>query len=101
MAAQTLQKYGYTNIYTLTSGLNAWKVAGYPVVEGVHVLSKTFGEIVGEILNSVPKLLPEDLKRLIDSKDESFVVIEVRPLAEFAHNAHRLAGLVAFGPERV
>ncbi|AIF52413.1 rhodanese-like domain-containing protein [Pelosinus sp. UFO1] len=82
LAAHTLKKYGYTNIYILAGGLNSWKIAGYPVVEGIHVLSKSFGEIVGEIRKSVPKLSATELKKIIDSNEDSFVIIEVRPLEE-------------------
>lgn len=82
LAAGTLEKNGYTDVYYLEGGLTAWKKAGYPVVQGIHVLSKAFGEIVGEIRNSVPTLQPEDLKKLIDSVHDNYIIIEVRPTGE-------------------
>ncbi len=82
LAARTLESYGYTNIYYLAGGLNAWKDAGYPLVKGVHVLSKSFGEIVGEIRKLVPVILPEDLKPLYDEHPDEYIILEVRPEEE-------------------
>ncbi len=82
LAAHTLESYGYTNIYCLAGGLHAWKNAGYPLVEGVHVLSKSFGEIVGEIRKLVPVILPEDLKQLLDKQPDEYIILEVRPEGE-------------------
>jgi rhodanese-related sulfurtransferase len=33
MAAALLQKRGYDNVAVIIGGVNAWKAAGYPVVE--------------------------------------------------------------------
>ena len=33
-AATTLAKLGYTNVYNLTGGFNAWKQAGFPMAGG-------------------------------------------------------------------
>jgi rhodanese-related sulfurtransferase len=82
LAAGTLEKHGYTNLYVLTGGLDAWKKAGLPVVRGVHVLSKAFGEIVGEVRQDVSRLSPAEVKALVDSGDDNFVIIEVRPQEE-------------------
>ena len=82
LAASTLEKHGYTALYILDGGLDAWKKAGLPVVKGVHVLSKAFGEIVGEVWNVVPKLSPGEVKALLDSGDDNVVIIEVRPQEE-------------------
>ena len=40
LAAETLQRNGYTNIHVLKGGLIAWQEAGNPLVEGVNVPAK-------------------------------------------------------------
>ncbi len=82
LAAATLENNGYTQVYYLDGGLNEWKKRGNAVVTGVHVLSKSFGEIVGEVWDLVPKLSPTAVKALLDSGEDDFVIIEVRPREE-------------------
>jgi rhodanese-related sulfurtransferase len=82
LAAATLERYGYTNIHILEGGINAWQQAGHPIVKGVHVLSKSFGEIVGELRNLVPVVLPEEFQKLLEANRDDYVIIEVRPAAE-------------------
>lgn len=82
LASRTLEKHGYTNIYYLAGGISAWQGAGFSLVKGVHVLSKSFGEIVGEIRRNAPQLSPQDLKQLIDANRQDYIVIEVRPAEE-------------------
>jgi len=46
LAAPTLAEMGYTEVFVLTGGLEAWRRAGRPVVQGLNVPSKVFGEHV-------------------------------------------------------
>lgn len=82
LSAHTLERYGYSNIYILEGGIGAWEDEGFPVVKGVHVLSKSFGEIVGEIHNVVPTILPQELHPLLESNPDDYIIIEVRPSGE-------------------
>ncbi|HWQ43256.1 MAG TPA: rhodanese-like domain-containing protein [Desulfosporosinus sp.] len=77
-AANTLEKGGYTNVYILAGGLDGWKSAGFPEVKGLHVPSKAFGEIVGEIWEDVMPISPEELHAHLSK----YTVIEVRPAEE-------------------
>lgn len=79
-AALTLEKYGYPNVAYLDGGLDAWKKEGNPVVEGVNVPSKTFGELIAAREN-LPQLPPEELKAWLES-NVAVIVIEVRPPEE-------------------
>lgn len=79
LAAHTLEEHGYSNVFCLEGGLNAWKEAGNQVVEGVNVPCKAFGERVA-VREKLPQLPPEELKRWLD--DDGAIVIEVRPPEE-------------------
>ncbi len=84
LAAETLQRNGYTNIHVLKGGLIAWQEAGNPLVEGVNVPSKIFGEIFAsrtELKEITPRELNEWQKR-----GEDLTIIEVRPPEEVEHS---------------
>jgi rhodanese-related sulfurtransferase len=34
LAAESLQKMGYTNVISMDGGMRAWREAGYPIVKG-------------------------------------------------------------------
>ena len=46
LAAPTLGDMGYTEVFVLAGGLTAWRASGRPVVQGLNVPSKVFGEQV-------------------------------------------------------
>src|SRR5258705_6017695 len=46
LAAATLGEIGYTEVFVLAGALEAWRRAGQPVVQGLNVPSKVFGERV-------------------------------------------------------
>src|SRR6185295_7391255 len=46
LAAATLGEMGYTEVFVLAGGIEAWRRAGQPVVQGLNVPSKVFGERV-------------------------------------------------------
>lgn len=77
LAAATLEKLGYTDVYYLDGGVDAWKREGYSTVEGVNVPSKLFGEEI-IAMHPIPKIQPLELKELME-KNEDFCTIEVRP----------------------
>ena len=99
LAAATLEEQNYTQVRVLEGGLQAWQRQGLPIVRGVHVLSKAFGEIVGEYWRVVPKLTPRDLKTWMDSGRDDFVVIEVRPYEEAAKTGSIPGAVVVSGVE--
>ncbi len=84
LAAATLERHGYANVHTLAGGLGAWDKTGFPLVEGVHVLSKAFGEIVAEADDGVPAISPAALKADLEADPGGHVIIEVRPPGEVA-----------------
>src|SRR5262245_43892598 len=44
LAAPTLAAMGYSDVRVLQGGIAAWRAAGRPVVQGLNVPSKVFGE---------------------------------------------------------
>jgi rhodanese-related sulfurtransferase len=81
LAAQTLSELGYTNVSVLDGGLTAWQREGGPVVSGVNVPSKAFGEKV-QYEQAVPDISPEELKQLLDANSE-IVIFDVRTPEEY------------------
>jgi rhodanese-related sulfurtransferase len=80
-AANRLEQLGYLQVAILAGGLAAWRAAGRESVSGVNVPSKGFGEKVHHD-RDVPDLAPEELKQLIDSKQE-LVILDVRTPEEY------------------
>lgn len=81
LAAKTLEKYEYSNVYYLEGGLNSWKAEEHPVVEGTHVIGKVFGEIVGDVRKMMTKISPKELRSWMQ-KNDNYIVLEVRPSEE-------------------
>lgn len=81
LAAKTLERYGYSNIFYLEGGLNSWKAEEHPVVEGTHVVGKAFGEIVGDVRKMMTKISPKELRSWMQ-KNDNYIVLEVRPSEE-------------------
>ncbi len=57
LAAVTLEQLGYQKVRVLEGGLPAWAEAGFPMVTGVNVRSKEFGEKV-HVKSYVPEISP-------------------------------------------
>ncbi len=76
LAAATIEQLGYENVYVLEGGLPAWVTAGFPMVVGVNVPSKEFGEKV-QIEKKVPEISPEELSARFARQDK-IVVFDVR-----------------------
>jgi rhodanese-related sulfurtransferase len=81
LAARTLAELGYRNVSVLDGGLAAWERDGRPVVSGVNVPSKAFGEKV-QHEQAVPDISPEELKRLLDVNSK-IVIFDVRTPEEY------------------
>ena len=104
-AASRLIAMGYQNVRVLEDGISGWREAGYTLFKGVHVPSKTFGELVEEN-HHTPRITPGALKLMMERGDD-FVVLDGRsrieftkmnipgavscPNAELAYRLHRLA----------
>jgi len=80
-AAQRLAALGYTDVHRLRGGTRAWKAAGLALFAGVHLPSKTFGELVEQVYRT-PRVSAADLAAMMERK-EDVVVLDGRPLAEF------------------
>lgn len=80
-AAARLQALGYRHVRVLRGGAAAWAEAGYTLFKGVHVPSKTFGELV-EIHSHTPLISAADLKLKIERGDD-VVILDGRPRGEY------------------
>jgi rhodanese-related sulfurtransferase len=81
LAASTLGRLGYEQIYVLDGGLSAWQSERRPTVSGVNVPSKAFGERVHHERN-VPDLTAEELKSL-QGRSTDLVILDVRTPEEY------------------
>ncbi|MEX2223010.1 MAG: rhodanese-like domain-containing protein [Candidatus Rokuibacteriota bacterium] len=82
LAAPTLGEMGYTEVFVLTGGLDAWRSAGRPVVQGLNVPSKVFGERVLHEFKT-PEISPLDLSaRIAEGRD--MVIVDTRTPEEYA-----------------
>ena len=81
-AAAHAEALGYRNVHVLAGGAPAWQRAGYTLYAGVNVPSKTFGELV-EHAKHTPRLTAQAVQAMRDA-GENFVIVDGRPLAEYA-----------------
>ena len=81
LAAQRLADLGYTDVSVFEGGVQGWKAAGGELFKDVNVPSKSFGEFV-ESKRHTPSLSAQEVKHLIDSK-EDVVVVDVRRFDEY------------------
>ena len=80
-ALSKLKALGYTDVAILEDGCEGWKKAGLELFSGVNVPSKAFGEFI-EHRYETPRIPPEDLKSLIESK-RKLVILDSRPFEEY------------------
>ena len=80
LAAATMEQLGYQRVYVLEGGFPAWETAGFPMVAGVNVPSKVFGEKV-HVEKNVPDISPEELSTRLKRGDK-IVVFDVRTVEE-------------------
>src|SRR3989442_3623730 len=69
LARPTLAAMGYSNVRALAGGLAAWRAAGRPIVQGINVPSKVFGEQVFHAAKT-PHVAPHELARRIAAGDD-------------------------------
>ena len=81
LAAQKLIDLGYTDVSIFIDGVQGWKAAGGELFKDVNVPSKSFGELV-EAKRHTPSLSAQEVKQLIDAK-EDVVVVDVRRFDEY------------------
>ena len=81
LAAERLSKLGYLDVAVFKGGVTGWKAAGGEVFKDVNVPSKSFGEFV-ESKRHTPSLSAQEVKKLIDDK-EDVVVVDVRRFDEY------------------
>jgi rhodanese-related sulfurtransferase len=81
LAAERLSKLGYVDVAVFEGGVTGWKAAGGEVFKDVNVPSKSFGEFV-ESKRHTPSLSAQEVKKLIDDK-EDIVVVDVRRFDEY------------------
>ena len=81
LARPTLAAMGYRDVRTLEGGLAAWRAAGRPLVQGVNVHSKVFGE---QALHhwKTPEILPTQLAERIARRDD-MVIVDSRTPEEY------------------
>ena len=72
-ARPTLEAMGYRDVQALDGGLAAWRAAGKPLVQGVNVPSKVFGE---QALHTwkTPEILPPALAERMKRGDDLLIV---------------------------
>ena len=81
LAAERLSALGYVDVAVFEGGVKAWIAAGGEVFKDVNVPSKSFGEFV-ESKRHTPSLSAQEVKKLIDDK-EDVVVVDVRRFDEY------------------
>jgi rhodanese-related sulfurtransferase len=82
LAADVLDKAGYSDLHILDGGIAAWAGAGFELFSGVNVPSKAFGEFV-EHERGTPSIGPRELDALMRSGTD-MVVLDSRPFDEYA-----------------
>jgi rhodanese-related sulfurtransferase len=81
LAADTIRAMGYLDVRVLEGGLTAWRKAGRPVVQGVNVPSKVFGERALHEMKT-PQIAPHELARRIERGDD-MVIVDARTVEEY------------------
>lgn len=81
VAADRLERFGYSDVAMLAGGTPAWAAAGLELFSGMHVPSKAFGEFV-EHAYGTPSVSAEELKGIMDS-GRKLVVLDSRPMDEY------------------
>jgi rhodanese-related sulfurtransferase len=82
LAGPTLAAMGYTEVRALEGGLAAWRRAGRPLVQGVNVPSKVFGERALHEMKT-PQVTPRALEARIRA-GEAMVIVDSRTPEEYA-----------------
>lgn len=81
-AIEQFRALGFTEVSSLTGGLQAWRDAGYELFQDVNSYSKAFGELV-ESRRHTPSLAAPDVQALIDEKAD-IRILDARRFEEYA-----------------
>ena len=98
LAAQRFITMGFSDVSVFEGGVQGWKAADGEVFKDVNVPSKSFGELV-ESKRHTPSLSAQEVKQLIDNK-EDVVVVDVRRFDEY-HTMSIPTGISVPGAELV
>src|SRR5437879_4149466 len=85
VALPALGELGYTDVRPLAGGLAAWRTEGRPLVEGINVPSKVFGERVLHE-HKTPQLAPHELWERIERGDD-LLIVDARTPEEYARGS--------------
>ena len=80
-AAHSVRRRGFTNVAVLTGGVQAWADAGFDVHDGIHTVSKAFGEHVAH-RRSTPMMSADELRHRRE-RGLPVAVVDCRPEPEF------------------
>lgn len=81
LAAGTLEKLGYCDVRYLAGGLEAWRAAGQPTVEGWGTPSREYGEKVA-LEAGIPEITPQEVIGR-QKQGERFIILDSRTVAEY------------------
>jgi rhodanese-related sulfurtransferase len=84
LAHPTLASMGYRDVRVLAGGLSGWRAAGRPIVQGVNVPSKVFGEQVLHACKT-PHLTPAELEARRRAGAD-LVIVDSRTPEEYARS---------------
>src|SRR5438046_8295674 len=84
-ALPTLGEMGYTDLEILAGGLAVWRADGRPLVQGINVPSKVFGERALHEWKT-PQLAPHELHERITRGDD-LLIVDARTPEEYAPGA--------------
>ena len=80
-AAHVARRQGYTNVAVLAGGVEAWADAGCDVHDGIHTMSKAFGEHVAHV-RATPMISADELRRRREH-GQAIALVDCRPEPEF------------------
>ena len=81
-AGHKIRRSGFTNVAVLAGGVEAWAGAGFDVHDGIHTMSKAFGEHVGHVRDT-PTISAQELRSRRE-QGEAVALVDCRPEPEFA-----------------
>ena len=82
LAGHQIRRSGFTNVAVLAGGVEAWASAGFDVHDGIHTMSKAFGEHVAHH-RGTPMISAEEMRRRHE-RGQAVALVDCRPEPEFA-----------------
>ena len=80
-AGHQIRRSGFTNVAVLAGGVEAWAHAGHDVHDGMHTMSKAFGEHVARALRT-PMMTAAELRALRE-RGQPVALVDCRPEPEY------------------